>query len=168
MLSRRLRTGAVLAGLAFMLWAGPRAPAQDPGDVPLNQPVVDENDPNGPVATTMRELWAYHDWLVRQPPRVRLDPAIPVSNGLWPMGWTGGVDDPSGGAIAQDLRHTWSNQDTLAYTQWAYREHRRECDERRARRLARLRAIVTPVPPGAPPAANAPPVPPAATCQNVR
>ena len=133
---RRLRTGALFLALSAALTCGSFAPAQDPGDIPLPWKAVDENDPNGPVATTMRELWAFHDEMVRHPPRVWLAPAIPVSNGLWPMGWTGGTDDPSGGAIAQDLRHTWSNMDTLAYTQHVYRERRRE----RERRCAAKRA----------------------------
>lgn len=111
--------------LAFLLCGSTvPVPAQDPGDVSIGN-VVDENSPNGPVATTMRELDAYHTKMVSQPPRVWLPPAIPVSNGLWPMGWTGGVDDPSGGAVAQGLRNTLTNMDTLAYTQHVYREHRR-------------------------------------------
>lgn len=120
----------LLAGAAVQLPAQEENPADaDPGpnDVPIGQ-VVDESNPT-PVLETLRELDAYHAHMVRQPPRVWLPPSVPVSNGLWPMGWTGGVDDPSGGAIAQGTRNTWSNMDTLAYVQHVRREHRRNQTE---------------------------------------
>lgn len=122
MIPRPRRLPVLLA--LFLNGVAAPVPAQDPGDVSVGA-VIDEASPEGPIATTMRDLEAFHDEMVKHPPRVWLPPAIPVSNGLWPMGWTGGVDDPSGGAVAQGLRNTWTNLDTLAYTQHVFREHRR-------------------------------------------
>lgn len=111
--------------LALFLACVGSSPAQDPGDISLGH-VIDENSPTGPVAQTMAELDRYHTKMMKSPPRVWLPPSIPVSNGLWPMGWTGGVDDPSGGAIAQGTRNTLTNMDTLAYTQHVFRERREQ------------------------------------------
>jgi hypothetical protein len=109
--------------------AGPLK-AQDPGDIPLQ--VFDENGPKSPMAEAMQPFVEYSEELRRTPPRVRLDPVLGPSNGLFPMGWIDGIDDPSG-PLYISSRQSLTNMGTLAYAQHLQRERRRERSMRRMR-----------------------------------
>lgn len=92
---------------------------------PLNWPVVAESGPDSVVEQSLKPLHEYHAKMVRQPPRVWLHPVQGPSNLNFPTGFTDGIDDPSASRMWSQ-RESWTNMDTLAYTQWARREHRRE------------------------------------------
>jgi hypothetical protein len=91
---------------------------------PLNWPVVEETGPNSVVGRNMAELEAYHQKMIRHPPRVWLHPVQGPSNLNFPTGFTDGIDDPSASRMWSQ-RESWTNMDTLAYTQHVWREHRR-------------------------------------------
>ena len=113
--------------LALITWSPPLR-SQEPGEIGLT--VIDETGPDSPIAQNMRPLQEFHDEMVRHPPRVWLHPVLPPNSLFFPAGWTGGVDDPSAGRN-EGLRNTWSNMDTLAYTQHTWREYRKERGQRR-------------------------------------
>jgi hypothetical protein len=111
------RIRGLSAVLVLLLSSLPSAHSQE--EVPFN--AIDESSPSSPESCAVQEFEKTHAEMLSKGPRVSLNPAMGPTNAFFPAGWTGGIDDIDGGR-AWALRHTLTNQDTIAHTQKVYRE----------------------------------------------